>query len=96
MTDKKYPMVLMESLHRGKWIYGDSKSIDDMIKYLGEGIAYLEELQELGVEMVPDRGIEDDYITLTKEVKEDSEEFKELIEKGFDKVEFDKEGIKLT
>ena len=59
-------------------------------------IAYLEDLQELGVEMVSDKGIEDDYITLTKEVKEDSEEFEELKERGFVKVEFDKEGRNLA
>jgi hypothetical protein len=96
MTDKKYPMVLMESLHRGKGVYRDSESIDDMIHNLGAQIAYLEDLQELGVEMVSDKGIEDDYITLTKEVKEDSEEFEELKERGFVKVEFDKEGRKLA
>ena len=96
MTDKKYPMVLMESLHRGKGVYRDSESIDDMIHNLGAQIAYLEDLQEVGVEMVSDKGIEDDYITLTKEVKEDSEEFEELKERGFVKVEFDKEGRKLA
>ena len=75
-----FPLVLMESIHRGKGVYRDSESIDDMIHNLGAQIAYLEDLQEVGVEMVSDKGIEDDYITLTKEVKEDSEEFEELKE----------------
>ena len=90
-----FPLVLMESIHRGKGVYRDSESIDDMIHNLGAQIAYLEDLQEVGVEMVSDKGIEYDYITLAKEVKEDSEEFKELKERGFVKVEFNKEGERI-
>ena len=52
-----FPLVLMESIHRGKGVYRDSESIDDMIHNLGAQIAYLEDLQELGVEMVSDKGI---------------------------------------
>ena len=90
-----FPLVLMESIHRGKGVYRDSESIDDMIHNLGAQIAYLEALQELGVELVAENGIADDYITLAKEAKEDPEEFEELKERGFVKVEFNKEGERI-
>lgn len=96
MTDKKYAMVLMESTRRGKWIYGNSKSIDDMIKCLGGEIAFLEDLQELGAKLEDDGGCEDDYATLTIEAEEDSEKFKKLgNEYGFMKVEFDEAGERI-
>ena len=91
-----FPLVLCERIHRGQGLYAHSKSIDDMLKHLGEEISFLEDLQELGVEMDPEGNIHDDWYLLAKEVKEDSEEFKELIKKGFRKINFDKEGRKLA
>jgi len=96
MTDKKYPLVLMETFQRGKGVYRDSESIDDMIHNLGAQIAYLEDLQELGVELeLNNSGVEDDYITLAVEVEENSEKFKQLVDSGFMKIDFDDEGERI-
>jgi len=92
MTDKKYPMVLMETFLRGKGIYNGCKSIDDMITHLSGTIGLLEDLQELDVKMEPSN---DDYISLEKEVEENSEEFKQLEESGFIKIEFDEDGERI-
>jgi len=102
MTDKNYPLALMEKVHGGKRIYRyNPRNIDRMLKCLGTEIAFLEDLQELGVEMKPDQDIREivgdventeGWFVLAKEVKEDSEEFMELVKKGFIKVEFNKEG----
>jgi len=97
-----FPLVLMEKVHGGKSIYRyNPRDIDGMLKGLGYEIAFLEELQELGVEMKPDQDIREivgdventeGWFVLAKEVKEDSEEFKKLIKMGFRKVEFNKKG----
>ena len=71
--------------HRIKWLYDGCKSIDDMLAVLGEEITHLEELQELGVEV--DGPSEDDYTRLSIKVVADSEEHKELLNRGFQNEE---------
>lgn len=63
-----------ETVIRGKWIYGEAKSFDEMIQSLQSTIKYLEQLRDAGCELNSE-GAPDDYFFVTTEDKKVAKEF---------------------
>ena len=77
--------INLVKIHRAKWLYDRCKSIDEMLECLGQEITHLEQLQELGVEVVGPT--EDDYTRFIVKVDEGSEDHKELLDLGLEQEE---------
>jgi hypothetical protein len=55
-------MTTYETILRNKFLCTDTSTFDEFIEALEQHVAYLKEMREAGVELLPD-GIGDDYAT---------------------------------
>jgi hypothetical protein len=64
-----------ETVIRGKWIYGEAKTFDEMIAGLNSTAEYLAKLRDAGCELCSD-GAADDYFFVTTSKKSVAKKFR--------------------